>query len=393
MANPALSKARQLAVLSASHFANDLNGGILPAIYPLLSSRYNLTYAATGYYAAAYLSSSALLQPLFGYLFDRYKTRFLLPLSLLLGALGIGAFGFAEGFEASLLCVALAGTGSALFHPIASAYSSYTSQRRGLLFSIFMVSGRVGAASAPLIAVLATKAWGLRGVAAFTIPTLLILYFTFKVGVYEASTSSGGPVRGLGGVGGGVLLITALVAVAGIGSQVAGSGVASYMSLLSVARGFGEEFGGLLLTVHFVGAVICTPLTGYLSDLKGRHRISILLLLVASTSILILPHVDRAGMLFASAVIGACLVSLFTLLILIMHETLPRYRGVATSIIYGIALGSGGLLTPLVGRVIDLGGFELGYAVLSLIGLGSAIPLAASWLVHRKYGGGYSSRA
>jgi FSR family fosmidomycin resistance protein-like MFS transporter len=383
-----MSRARQLTILSLSHFVNDLYGSVLPPLYPLLASIYSLTYASAGLYTAAYLFSSALLQPIFGYVFDKYRWWFMLPLSLVLGAVGIGAVGLAAGFEASLLFVAVAGTGSAIFHPVASAYSSYSSARRGLLFSVFMIAGRIGAAVAPFLALRATDEWGLYGLAVFAIPALLILYFTIRIGEYEGTRPNGAFVEGGRHetrllARGKLLILTALVGLTGIGAQIAANGVVSFISFLAVAKGLGQGFGGLLLTVHFVGAIIGVPLTSYLSDLKGRYVVSIFLLGVASLLLMPLPLLDPSGMVLASAVLGACFISLHTLLILIMHEIMPEHKGLATSVIYGVALGGGGLLTPVIGYMIDVGGFTTGYTVLSVIGLLSLMPLAAVWRLRR----------
>ncbi|MCS7146087.1 MAG: MFS transporter [Nitrososphaerota archaeon] len=377
-----MSRARQLTILSISHLFNDLYGSVLPPLYPLLAGLYRLTYASTGLYAAAYLFSSAFLQPAFGYVFDKYRPGFLLPLSLVLGAVGIGAVGFVGGFEATLLCVAVAGTGSAIYHPIASAYSSYSSERRGLLFSIFMIAGRIGAALAPFFALWAVGAWGLQGLAVLALPVVTILYFTFRIGEYEGARPDGAYVerrREDSALNRRVLAFTALVALSGIGSQIAGSGAVSFISLLAVARGLGAEFGGLLLTVHFLGAIVGVPLTSHLSDLKGRYLVSIALLAVASVALMPLPVLEPGLMILASTVLGACLVSFFSLLILIMHEIMPSFKGLATSVIYGVALGGGGLLTPLIGYMIDVTGFTASYTVLSLIGLASVAPLVAVW--------------
>jgi FSR family fosmidomycin resistance protein-like MFS transporter len=115
------------------HLVNDLYGTVLPPLYPILMRLYGLSYSLVGVYAAAYLISSAILQPFFGHVFDRLRPRAMLPLSVLIGGLGVGLLGLVRNYGLSLLCTAAAGTGSAIFHPVASAYSSYESRRRGAL--------------------------------------------------------------------------------------------------------------------------------------------------------------------------------------------------------------------------------------------------------------------
>ena len=50
----------------------------------------NLSYAATGLIVLAANITSSLIQPLFGYLADKTARRWLLPISVLLSAVGLG---------------------------------------------------------------------------------------------------------------------------------------------------------------------------------------------------------------------------------------------------------------------------------------------------------------
>ena len=365
------------------HLVNDLYGTVLPPLYPLLMRLYGLTYSLVGVYAAAYLISSAVLQPLFGHVFDRRRPRLMLPLSILIGGVGIGMLGLVRDYGLSLLCTAAAGTGSAIFHPVASAYSSYESSRRGFYFSIFMIAGRVGALSAPFLVLSLVGGLGLKGLLLLMAPALALQYFLFRIDRYERVFPNGAgkpqPSQLVQSPARGVAVLTGLVAIGGVGAHIAANGIPSFISLLSVSRGLGQEFGGLLLTAHFFGAIIGVPAFGWLSDVRGRYVVALLVIGLASSLLTLLPLVDPIWMLLIVTFQGACFVSMTTLLILIMHEIMPERKGLATSIIYGVALGGGGLSTPLIGYVIDLGGFSTGYLVLSTIGLLSIAPLALVW--------------
>jgi FSR family fosmidomycin resistance protein-like MFS transporter len=378
-----MRRAGHLTALSIGHLVNDLYGTVLPPLYPLLMRLYGLTYSLVGLYAAAYLISSAILQPLFGHVFDKHKPKVMLPLSILLGGVGIGLLGLVKDYVLSLLLVAAAGTGSAIFHPVASAYSSYESSRRGLYFSIFMIAGRVGALVAPFLALSLVGLLGMEGLLLLIIPALALLYFLFRVEGFEEPLPNG--VNGsrseqvIQPLSLGVLLLTGLVALAGVSAHVAAMSIPSFISLLGVSRGLGQEFGGLLLTAHFLGAIIGVPVTGWLSDIKGRYQVALLVLGSSSALLILLPSLDPGWMLLVVTFQGAGFVSMTTLLILIMHEIMPSRKGLATSVIYGVALGGGGLSTPLIGYLIDLGGFSYGFTVLSLVGLLSLIPLSLVW--------------
>ncbi len=52
-------------------------GGLLPVLYPLLREEYDLNLRTVGLVSLAYTGVSALSQPLFGWMADKYGTKFL----------------------------------------------------------------------------------------------------------------------------------------------------------------------------------------------------------------------------------------------------------------------------------------------------------------------------
>ena len=60
-----------LVALSLAHGLNDAIQSLISAIYPMLKSNLALTYGEIGLVALMYQISSSIMQPIFGYLFDR----------------------------------------------------------------------------------------------------------------------------------------------------------------------------------------------------------------------------------------------------------------------------------------------------------------------------------
>ena len=60
-----------LAALSLAHGLNDAMQSIISAIYPLLKTSLNLSYAEIGIVALTYQISASIMQPIFGYAFDK----------------------------------------------------------------------------------------------------------------------------------------------------------------------------------------------------------------------------------------------------------------------------------------------------------------------------------
>src|SRR5882762_5125723 len=108
---------RLLSFLALGHMVIDINQGSFPVILPFLKDALNLSYAATGLIVLAANITSSLIQPLFGYLADKTARRWLLPISVLLSAVGLGFLGLAPSYGAVLALVVITGFGVAAYHP------------------------------------------------------------------------------------------------------------------------------------------------------------------------------------------------------------------------------------------------------------------------------------
>src|SRR5262245_37767814 len=108
---------RLLGLLALGHMIIDINQGSLTALLPFLKTGLGLSYTATGVIVLMSNITSSLIQPVFGYLADRTARRWLLPVSVLLSAVGLGLMGLAPTYEALLLLVMITGFGVAAYHP------------------------------------------------------------------------------------------------------------------------------------------------------------------------------------------------------------------------------------------------------------------------------------
>src|SRR5690348_8322243 len=68
---------RPLMTLMLGHLMIDMHGGLMPVFYPLLITRFALDLKTVGLVALAYTGVASLFQPLFGWLADRYGTRYI----------------------------------------------------------------------------------------------------------------------------------------------------------------------------------------------------------------------------------------------------------------------------------------------------------------------------
>ncbi|MDR2458387.1 MAG: MFS transporter [Clostridiales Family XIII bacterium] len=179
-----LSKHKYNYLLLLGHVGTDINQGALPALMPFLIQEYSLSYAkAAGLIFACNLISS-IVQPLFGHLGDKMHKPQLLYLALFLSGAGISLMGFVHSYLALFISAMISGVGVALFHPEGSKLANMVSTgEKATGVGIFSVGGNIGFALGPIIVVVALAIFGMKGLIAFvliTILTSLLLFLNMK---------------------------------------------------------------------------------------------------------------------------------------------------------------------------------------------------------------------
>ena len=139
---PADSRVRKngalaLALFSTGHLCADMYSGALGGLQPLLVSRFGMSLADAGLLGGMLVFSSSLMQPAYGYLSDRLRTRLFAALGPALAGIFISSLGLAPSYGWLLLMVALGGASSpaarrAREKPVASTASSFDSLGPGV---------------------------------------------------------------------------------------------------------------------------------------------------------------------------------------------------------------------------------------------------------------------
>ena len=167
---------KPLLTFMAGHFTVDMYGGILPVLYPLMVTEFDLTNAHIGFVALAYTGASSLSQPAFGYLADRFGSRYFAVVSMCWSALMVGIIGFAPSYGILIFLAFLAGLGSGAYHPqgASNAAAAACETKRNSALAFYTVGGTSGYALGPVIAASAFLILGRYG-------TIFLLPFGFLV--------------------------------------------------------------------------------------------------------------------------------------------------------------------------------------------------------------------
>jgi MFS family permease len=146
-------EALAIGLVSAAHLMSHFYQLVLIPLFPLLKTRLGVGYVELGLALTVFNVVTALTQIPIGMLCDRYGSRRLLVVALVLGALAYASLGIAMSFPWLLLSAALAGIANSVYHPADYDLlsSAVTKARVGRAFSYHTFAGYVGSAMAPAV--------------------------------------------------------------------------------------------------------------------------------------------------------------------------------------------------------------------------------------------------
>ena len=346
-----------LAVLA--HGVVDCSVNIMPVVLPVLADRFQLSYAQVGIAAALLNVSSSVIQPAFGWISDRWQTRWFMPLGIAWIGVFVGLVGLVPDYAGLLAATLCAGFGSAAFHPVASiAVARASGAQRGFGMSLFSAGGNFGFAIGPVLAAWLMTRFGLPGSLALIVPGLLtaaafhIWRDEFEVAAPRGSAATGRldvpvPWRRL------VILCTVIIL-----RSWGYSGLLIFIPLLLRERGIGLETTGNVLFVFLFCGAVGGLIGGHLSDRVGRQQVMAVSLVAFPPLMAATMTVQGALYWVVLALSGVAIMASFAVTTVFAQELLPQRIGLASGLTLGLAFGAGGVGVWLSGALADLVGLQ-----------------------------------
>ena len=360
------------------HIWVDTSQGILPIVLPKLKEALALNYFEVGLVVTVLNLTSSVIQPIFGFISDKIRTGWFVPVGIFWTACMMGFLGWAPGYLSVLLLVGFAGLGTAAFHPRAMMVVNLASGwRKGLGAAIFSTGGNMGFALGPVVGSFLVLGFGLHATIGLLGPGVLMALTIFFCPGDFLTRESPGKGEAKSGEGGfhdllwGSLILTCLVVT--LRSWVYLSFI-TYLPMFLQEQGLPLTTGSLMLTVFLTGGAAAGLYGGHLSDRVGRRRVIIvsLLLYPLFMSLMILSSGTVLWVLAAAS--GAALLASFSVTIVLAQEMLPRNLGLASGLILGLGFGMGGLGAAVSGWIADMIGLYKTVWILALVpALGSVI--------------------
>ena len=95
--------------VSFVHLLNDLIQAVLPSIYPMLKTDYNLSFTQVGLITLVFQLTASFLQPAIGFYTDKHPKPYLLPFGMVFNLLGLIMLAVVDSFALLLLASAFIG--------------------------------------------------------------------------------------------------------------------------------------------------------------------------------------------------------------------------------------------------------------------------------------------
>jgi FSR family fosmidomycin resistance protein-like MFS transporter len=359
--------------ISVSHLLNDLMQSLLPAIYPILKTTYQLDFTQIGLITLANQVTASLLQPGVGFATDRRPLPYSLALGMTVTLVGIVLLSTAEVYGLILLAAALIGVGSSVFHPESSRVARLASGgRHGFAQSLFQVGGNLGAAIGPLLAALIVVPFGQRAIAWFAIVALIGITVLWRVGTWykpriikraqAVAAAIDGPTRNQ------VVFGVTILVILMISKHVYTASLSSYYAFYLIHKfGVSTQAAQIYLFILLGSIAAGTFLGGPIGDRFGRKHVILFSIIGALPFTLALPHVDLFWTAILSILIGFITSSAFPAIVVYGQELMPQRIGMVSGIFFGLAFGIGGLGAAMLGKLADLHGIEFVYQLTAFL--------------------------
>ncbi len=360
----------KLGVISLAHMLNDLYSNYLPQLLPFLVVLHQgFTATRAAILVSTFSITSSFAQPFFGYFLDRQSKRWLLYVGTLWMAVMLSLTGIVENYWTIVLLAALAGLGTAAFHPQASTMVNVLSgDYKAVLLSAFVGFGNIGFALGPLLLVPLFQAYGLKATLITVIPGIIVAFLLYFFSPRNALLTGASP--DLAAVWVSVKAarreLSAIISVIAIRS-LSYTGMLTMLPLYFQSQNISNIAASRLLTLMLFTGAVGGLMGGFISDYYGRKRLIVGSLVLSTPLFFAFFYTKGIISIIFLALAGATLLSSFSVTVIATQEAIPDNKALAAGLSMGLAGGIGGLAVISIGWIADIWGLSSAVFVIFLL--------------------------
>ena len=367
-----------LIALSLVHFSGDFYSAFISPLFPVFMDKMGLSLAQVGVLAGISRFLMFIVQPASGYWADRHPSRSFILIGLLMPILFIPLAGLTTGFYGLLFCIVIGSTGSSLFHPPVTGMVPLCAGRNlGLAMSIYNTAGALAFGVGPIFITLYVARFGLKSMpVTMAIGLAIWIYFYWTIpkpqgdgmaqyGFLETLRQT------LGSVWQPILLIWIVMVVRAL----VGQSLMTFMPVLWVQKGHTIVSAGALFSIFTISGTVAGILCGHLSDRMGYKRLLWITHGLMTPFLLVFLLVSGNWIYPATVFAGGFNMASLPLGVVMAQKIAPRGRSMVASLMMGLAFGTGGIFSPIVGKLGDIFTIQSVLMILVCIPVLSLIPI------------------
>jgi FSR family fosmidomycin resistance protein-like MFS transporter len=359
----------QVLAIAGGHFTHDTYSAFVAPLLPLIIERLSLSLMLAGS-LTFFLQLPSLLNPVIGYLDDRFNLRRLMSLAPGITATLMSCVGLVSSYWSLALLFLVTGCSMAVFHaPAPAMVARAAGDRVGKGMSFFMAAGEMGRTVGPIFAVWAVSIWTLDGIWRIAligwVASALLYSRIGKIAPGERSTV---PLSAMFSIARRLFLPLVFILFAR-GFLI--SSMALYLPTFLRGEGASLWFAAIALSIYELAGVVGALSGGTLSDRLGRKPVLFVALL--SSSLLMFLFIHTSGFFQIPVLIALGMVSLSAqpVMLAIIQDNLSSHRSLGS----GVHLGLSFVMRPLAAMIIGAMGDWVGLR--DAIGWSALIVLAA----------------
>jgi FSR family fosmidomycin resistance protein-like MFS transporter len=391
-ASPAAAQQTAVAVLAAisvCHLLNDVIQSLIVALYPMIKDGLSLDFRQIGLITFTFTFTASVLQPLVGFVTDRYPTPYSLVLGMGCSLVGLLVAAFASTYGLILVAVGLIGMGSSVFHPESSRVARLASGgQHGLAQAVFQVGGNFGTALGPLLAAFIVLPNGQDSIAWFSAVALIGMIVLAGIGSWYGKTlkfkkaeqaSESHEREAIHELTHGKLRKSvALLMALSFSKHFYLVSITSYYTFYLIHTfGLSIRDAQIYLFLFLFAVAAGTVIGGPIGDRIGTRRVIWWSIFGVLPFTLALPHVGLLATAILSVIIGLILASAHPAIIVYAQSLIPGRVGMVAGLFFGLAFGIAGIGAAFLGWLADATSITFVYNVCAFL---PAIGLLAVFL-------------
>lgn len=339
-------------LMAAAHFMVDAYGNLYAPLLPLLIDHLHLTLTAAGTLAMCYQISASISQLGWGHLADRWHSRALVVAGPFTTVIVLSLIGVANSPLTLAAVLMVGGLGSAAFHPAGAAIVHRLSHgKRGLGMATYITGGSIGMSLAPMIVAPYAERYGLHATPWLALPGVMVLALVANtlqsIGAPKTQSPTGFRVLKP------YALPLSLLYLIVVARTITSLSFATFVPVMLVRHGMSVGAAGVVIAVYLLASGVGGFIGGPLADRLGPKRVIALSLVVSAPFLAAVPLLSGWGLLADLALGGLFLQSTLPVNIIFAQTIAPVSAGTVSSLMMGVAWGTGGLCIPFVGMLAD----------------------------------------